>query len=214
MARSLLDAIRTMFNKRYESDRGQSTVPPEYQALEVEANRLQGPDLSPNDLPDRLSTQEAAQLYRQRNKATPTSSPYPTPGTKPTPFPRASGGKVTLDSFMTALSGQESGGNYAARNSRTGASGKYQILPSNWPSWSKEAGLPAGSAPTPKNQEYVARFKIQQYYNKYGNWEDVASAWYSGRPLSAIRNPNTKQGAGNEPSINEYVQSVLRRAGR
>ena len=50
-----------------------------------------------------------------------------------------------FDNLVAAIGGQESGGNYNAKNGRTGASGKYQIMPDNWPSWSQEAGLPAGA---------------------------------------------------------------------
>ena len=122
---------------------------------------------------------------------------------------------VTLDSFMRALSGQESGGSPTAQNSRTGAYGTFQIMPSNWPSWAQEAGLPADAPQTPENQTRVAKAKIQQYYNKFGNWGDVASAWYSGQPLSAYdaNALNRKQGNGDEPSIAEYTNSVLARAG-
>ena len=81
--------------------------------------------------------------------------------------------------LMASFGIQESGGDYNAKNGRTGASGKYQILPDNWPSWSQEAGLPAGSEMTPENQEKVARFKLRQYYDKYGA-EGAAVAWYSG----------------------------------
>lgn len=119
---------------------------------------------------------------------------------------------LTIDQFMNALSGQESGGDYSAENARTGAYGRFQILPSNWPSWSVEAGLPPGSQPTPENQEKVARFKLQQYYDRYGNWEDVASIWYSGAAFG-VYDPDRKQGNGNEPSIREYVNSVMSRVG-
>jgi hypothetical protein len=117
---------------------------------------------------------------------------------------------ITLEQFMAALSGQESGGDYSARNGRTGAYGRFQIMPSNWPSWSAEAGL-AGAEPTPENQDRVAAFKLQQYYDKFGNWEDVASTWYSGSPLSAYNDyqRTRKQGHGNEPSIQEYVDGIM-----
>ena len=38
-----------------------------------------------------------------------------------------------LEPFLYALGQVESGGSYTARNSTTGAYGKYHILPSNWP---------------------------------------------------------------------------------
>lgn len=119
-----------------------------------------------------------------------------------------------FDNLVAAIGGQESGGNYNAKNGRTGASGKYQILPSNWPSWSQEAGLPAGAEMTPENQEIVARFKLKQYYDKYGA-RGAAIAWYGGEgalnySADAL---NRKQGNGDEPSINEYADSVLARMG-
>lgn len=111
-----------------------------------------------------------------------------------------------IDAFMTALFGAESGGDPNVVNSDSGAHGKYQIMPENWPSWAAEAGLPSNAPKTERNQDIVARHKIQQYYNQYGNWGDVAAAWYSGQPL----NPATKDRPQNGyPSIQSYVDTVL-----
>lgn len=127
------------------------------------------------------------------------------------------------EDFFSKVSAQESGGNYNATNSRTGAFGKYQIMPSNWPSWAKEAGLPEGAQQTPENQEKVAKYKLGQYFDKYGA-EGALVAWYSGEQNAkrwvdgekdAIGENgqhyswDAKQGNGNEPSIREYVQSAL-----
>ena len=119
-----------------------------------------------------------------------------------------------FDNLVAAIGGQESGGNYNAKNGRTGASGKYQIMPDNWPSWSQEAGLPAGAEMTPENQEKVARFKLKQYYDKYGA-RGAAIAWYGGEGALKYSADamNRKQGNGDEPSINEYADSVLARMG-
>lgn len=119
-----------------------------------------------------------------------------------------------FDNLVAAIGGQESGGNYNAKNSRTGASGKYQIMPDNWPSWSQEAGLPADAEMTPENQEIVARFKLKQYYDKYGA-RGAAIAWYGGEGALKYSADamNRKQGNGDEPSINEYADSVLARMG-
>lgn len=121
---------------------------------------------------------------------------------------------VDFETLVNAIGGQESGGDYNAVNGRTGASGKYQIMPENWPSWSQEAGLPAGATMTAENQEQVARFKLRQYYDKYGA-RGAAIAWYAGEgALSYSADAlNRKQGNGDEPSINEYADSVLSRAG-
>lgn len=88
--------------------------------------------------------------------------------------------EYTVDDFMAALSGQESGGNWEAENTDTGAYGRWQILPSNWPSWAEEAGLGRNAEQTPENQAAVARFKMQQYYDDYGSWDAVAVAWFAG----------------------------------
>ena len=118
------------------------------------------------------------------------------------------------DIAMEAISGQESGGDYGAENGRTKAYGRFQIMPGNWPVWSKEAGL-AGAEPTPENQDKVARYKIGQYLKEYnGDLRKAAVAWYAGP--GAVDNPkydyDKKQGAGDEPSINEYADSIVSRA--
>lgn len=114
-----------------------------------------------------------------------------------------------VDKFLTALGNQESSGNYNLTNPKTGAIGKYQILPSNWPSWSQEAGLGPNAQPTPENQEAVGKFKAIQYFKQFGNWGDVAKAWYAGP--GEVTNPSFNHNApqGEYPSVNSYVKSVL-----
>lgn len=130
---------------------------------------------------------------------------------------------IGKDDFFSKVAAQESGGNYGATNNRTGAFGKYQIMPENWPSWSREAGLPEGAEQTPENQEKVAKYKLGQYFDKYGA-EGALVAWYSGEQNAkrwvdgekdAIGENgqhyswDAKQGNGDEPSIREYVNSAL-----
>lgn len=119
------------------------------------------------------------------------------------------------EAFINAIAGQESGGNYNAENGDTGAYGKYQILPSNWPEWAEEAGIGADAPRTPENQEIVARFKLGQYYDKYGA-RGAAIAWYGGEGALNYSDEalNRKQGDNGEyPSINEYADEVLGRMG-
>ena len=119
-----------------------------------------------------------------------------------------------LDALLRAIGGQESGGDYGATNSRTKAFGKYQIMPENWPIWSREAGLPEGAEQTPENQEIVARYKLGEYLQKYGA-EGAAAAWYGGEGAVnwGADARNRKQGNGDEPSVNEYVAQVMGRIG-
>lgn len=118
------------------------------------------------------------------------------------------------EAFINAIGGQESGGDYGAVNGRTGASGKYQIMPENWPAWAEEAGIGADAEMTPENQEIVARYKLGEYYDKYGA-RGAAIAWYAGEGALDYSEEalNRKQGNGDEPSINEYADSVLARMG-
>ena len=122
---------------------------------------------------------------------------------------------IGKEAFINAIAGQESGGNYNAENGDTGAYGKYQIMPSNWPAWAEEAGIGADAPRTPENQEIVARFKLGQYYDKYGA-RGAAIAWYGGEGALNYSEEalNRKQGDNGEyPSINEYADEVLGRMG-
>ncbi len=123
--------------------------------------------------------------------------------------------EASKEAFINAIAGQESGGSYDAENGDTGAYGKYQILPSNWPEWAEEAGIGADAPRTPENQEIVARFKLGQYYDKYGA-RGAAIAWYGGEGALNYSDEalNRKQGDNGEyPSINEYADEVLGRMG-
>src|SRR6476659_800554 len=85
-----------------------------------------------------------------------------------------------LEPFLYALGQVESGGSYTARNTTSGAYGKYQILPSNWAAWAK-LYLGSSTAPqTPANQETVAHRKVTALYNWLDAWPTVAHWWLTG----------------------------------
>ena len=85
-----------------------------------------------------------------------------------------------IDRFLYALGEIESGGNYQARNSITGAYGKYQIMPSNWPTWARLYIGNSTAPQTPANQERVARGKVTALYNWLDTWPNVAHWWLTG----------------------------------
>ncbi len=141
-------------------------------------------------------------------------------GTEQTTVPQTD----EFESLVNAIGVQESegSGGYNAVNGRTKASGKYQIMPDNWPSWSQEAGLPAGAEMTPENQERVAHFKLKQYYDKYGatgaavawySGEANAQRWVNGETTDVWGNAWDAPQHGNEPSIKEYASDVVSRMG-
>lgn len=118
---------------------------------------------------------------------------------------------LTFDQFFGALAEQESGGNYGAINGLTGALGKYQILPSNVPSWSeKYLGVRWTTQQflgDPRKQDALARAVLQDYYDKWGV-RGAAAAWYSGNP--SLANSYKPQRGG--PSIGDYVDQIIARA--
>jgi hypothetical protein len=87
---------------------------------------------------------------------------------------------IDIHTFMTGLACTESGGRFEALNSRTRAYGKYQIMPGNWRAWAKRYLGNRWAEPTPRNQEFVARMRIQDLYDKHGSWRSVASWWLTG----------------------------------
>ena len=122
-----------------------------------------------------------------------------------------------IDAFMGAISGQESGGSsdpYNLVNRDSGARGKFQFMPSTWSEYAEKAGLGANAPMTAENQEKVARYNMSRLYQEYGNWRDVAIAWYAGE--GEVRHPKRNRDVkqGKYPSINEYADSVMRRYDR
>lgn len=115
-----------------------------------------------------------------------------------------------LGALLRALGAQESGGNYSAVNSSSGALGKYQVMPSNVAAWSKQAlGHSISTSQflhSPKLQDQIVRTIFGDYYRKYGA-KGALSAWYSGSPTRY----QDKSSVSGGPSVYDYVQEVLDR---
>jgi hypothetical protein len=86
-----------------------------------------------------------------------------------------------LSEFMEALGAVESGGRYDARNPTSGAYGKYQIMPSNWPAWAGRYLGDRKAKPTPRNQDRVAAGRLSDLYRAYGSWDRTAYWWLTGK---------------------------------
>jgi hypothetical protein len=104
-----------------------------------------------------------------------------------------------LARFMTAIGHVESGGDYYARNSSSGAYGKYQIMPSSWRAWAARYLGDADAKPTPANQETVAAGKFRALYNGLGAWRRVAYWWLTG----------SSRTSGWSPFATRYVSRVM-----
>ncbi|HEY9597810.1 MAG TPA: peptidoglycan DD-metalloendopeptidase family protein [Cyanophyceae cyanobacterium] len=126
----------------------------------------------------------------------------------------------SLDRLMKAIATQESGGRTDLINNDSGASGKWQIMPSNIPSWSQAAlGREVGHAEfmaSPQLQYTIAKHRLGLYLNQEtqpARSEEeiirrVASLWYSGR--SHLWNHTKPQYSNGRqyPSIAQYTTSV------
>lgn len=116
--------------------------------------------------------------------------------------------------FVRSIVTQESNGNYRAvgggRSPGDRALGRYQILASNVPGWSREvlgyAVTPQQFLDSPTIQDKVAVGKLDRYCAAYGP-AGAAAAWYSGDPGRA----NDCSPVSNGPAVCEYVRSVLSR---
>lgn len=104
-----------------------------------------------------------------------------------------------LKRFMAAVGKVESGGRYTARNPVSGAYGKYQIMPANWPSWARTYLGNAKAPQTPSNQEKVAAGKFTSLYKSLGSWRRVAYWWLTG----------SKQTSGWSAYATRYVNKVM-----
>lgn len=129
----------------------------------------------------------------------------------------------SMGRLLQAVSGQESGGKYGAVNPHSGALGKYQVMPANVASWSREA---LGRSITPQEflrspdlQEKVVAHKMEQYYKqglaRTGTEEGAvrwaASAWYSGRGEKWNDTRPQSYNGHSYPSIAQYTASVYQR---
>lgn len=129
-------------------------------------------------------------------------------------------GSNSFNKFVNQIGSKESSGNYGAVNRSSGAMGKYQIMPSNIQGarrgWDYEAlGRDVSVSQfmkSPQIQEQIARYKLQQYYQKYGP-AGASIAWYAG-PNAANKYVNsgrvsTRGESGGYPSVYSYMNSIM-----
>lgn len=136
-----------------------------------------------------------------------------------------------IDIYLEALKMQESSGNYQAQHKaevitdivtgkkiRVQAIGAYGILDINWTgtktqkSWAEQAGYSGADWHDPIAQDAVARYKVQEYFNKYGSWDAVSVAWFSGEGNAnkLVKNGTIDYSASdsNGQTIENYVDEM------
>lgn len=99
------------------------------------------------------------------------------------------------DAWRAGISAVESSGRYDAVGPETKsgrAYGRYQVMGYNIGPWSKAALgrelTPEEFIADPKAQDAVFDHQFGSYVRKYGNVDDAASAWFSGRPMAQAGN--------------------------
>ena len=184
-----------------------SARPGDYQAKAMEQYLIPRPKLRPADLGTAPSPAVAA---------TGVVAPPVIVGTTMTPAPADT--PYDRERLAAAFRWQESGspsGNYGAigkpvklaDGSTDYAYGAYGVMGSNIPEWTKKIlgkpMTPQEFLRDPQAQEDVAKAKLDEYYAKYGNLEDVASAWFSGKPMNDSVDPTSGK------SVPSYVSDVM-----
>lgn len=178
-------------------------------ALELEGLKSQ------NSLNNTIASAQASNYYgSMRDSLKPQSSSATTSTKAGIPkFAWEGANSSPINSFLHAISGQESSHNYSGPDSRTGAMGRFQVQPQNlngtWGDWGKDVTgktvTPAEFKNNPTLQDQIAATKLQRAVQQYG-LEGAARWWYSGTAA-----PSDKRPKPNEPSPNEYAASVLKR---
>lgn len=128
----------------------------------------------------------------------------------------------TVSNIMERLSSVESGGRYDALGPEVTsgmyageqALGKWQVMPGNLPDWSREAlgreVTPDEFLSNPQLQDSIVRDRMSKIYDQYGNEEDVASVWFSGRPVSQAGDAADVTGT----SVPEYIRRFREAGGQ
>jgi len=119
---------------------------------------------------------------------------------------------ISLDQLMAGIAYNESRGQsnngYGANNGI--AVGKYQVLKSNVPGWSKQVlGYSISWQKflnTPSLQEQIVRGILGGYLDRYGAY-GAAAMWFSGRP-----DPNSRVSDGGM-TVKQYVDQAIAHAG-
>jgi hypothetical protein len=122
------------------------------------------------------------------------------------------GGDADLERYLNAIAKIESSNNPKAIGPQTKsgdrAYGLYQVMGTNVPSWTEEA---VGRRMTPDEfladeeaQRATARHHFGKSLKQYGNPEDAASVWFSGRPMSKAGNASDVLGTTVPDYINKF----------
>ncbi|OCP17372.1 MULTISPECIES: phage tail length tape measure family protein [unclassified Ensifer] len=133
---------------------------------------------------------------------------------------RAAGGDISL--FRQAIGNIESrgSGGYAALGPLVNgdrAYGNYQVMGSNIPSWTQSALgkslTPQQFLADPRAQDSVFDHYFGKSLSKYGNPQDAASVWFTGRPLARGANASDVFGTTGSAYVDKFNTELDRLSG-
>jgi len=121
-----------------------------------------------------------------------------------------------VERILGALKRVESSGRYDAvgPETRTGdrAHGAYQVMGQNVGPWTEAAFgqrmTPEEFRSSPKAQDAVARHQVGLNLERYGNPQDVASVWFSGRPVSEAGNSSDVTGTTTPEYLRRFTNAL------
>jgi len=135
-----------------------------------------------------------------------------------------------IDMYLKALLMRESSNNYEAKHKasviedyatgkpiRVQALGGYGILDINFKKWAEQAGLKDFSMSDedwkdPVAQDTIAKYKVQEYFDKFQSWDAVSVAWFAGenKAKELLRNGTIDydKADSNGTTIKQYVESM------
>lgn len=150
--------------------------------------------------------------------AAPTSAPASPAADRSVPF---LAGNPDIARAALAIQGNESGGKYdivGPTHPKYGrALGAYQVMESNLPSWSKETlgreVSPDEFLKNPQIQDAIFQKKFGQSVAKYGNPQDAASVWFTGRPLAQGANAKDVLGTTGQSYVDKFTAGLNRIGG-
>lgn len=137
--------------------------------------------------------------------------------------PLADIGTASMSAYRDAIASVESAGsgNYSALGpvlkSGDQALGRYQIMASNLPSWSKSALGHSISRSEfmgdPVLQDKIFDNQFGSYLSKYGNSKDAFSAWFTGGPMSKGANKTDILGTSGSAYVNKATAALEKLSG-
>lgn len=129
----------------------------------------------------------------------------------------------TMGQYASAIRAIESrgSGGYSALGPLTSrgdrAYGAYQIMGSNIGPWSKSALgrsiTPEEFMANPRLQDQIFQNQFGKYVSKYGNPQDAASTWFTGRPLSQGAGARDVLGTSGQQYVDKFNEELSKMGG-